>query len=273
VDWIHVTQDRVQRWADHVNSRPFGSIKTGNFVSSLNHAFQVSHFWASLYLAFPSTLWLSPTLRSPTRGQQPNSSSCLGVRIVNMERSVGRWCVVEFGSVCAWKVSLRLLSSVSDGVFLICFVGLTSSCTRLRDADDCLLGCCAVWSSRYWPTFRNCLLPQLKRSVAGFSPRRPGFAPSSVHVEFVVDTVALNQVFLRVLRFYPVSMIPPLLHIHPYVWGMDKGPVSGRSSTERVSPHRNVRASFILCIYMLHVISPPVSIATAFTSLLCNFFL
>jgi hypothetical protein len=33
-------------------------------------------------------------------------------------------------------------------------------------------------------------------------------------VGFVVDKVALGQVFLRVLQFSPVSIIPPLLHIH-----------------------------------------------------------
>jgi hypothetical protein len=31
-------------------------------------------------------------------------------------------------------------------------------------------------------------------------------------VGFVVDKVALGQVFLRVLRFSPVNFIPPLLH-------------------------------------------------------------
>jgi hypothetical protein len=42
--------------------------------------------------------------------------------------------------------------------------------------------------------------------VAGLSPRRPVFAPGSIHVEFVVDKVALGQVFLRVLRFSPVNI-------------------------------------------------------------------
>jgi hypothetical protein len=36
----------------------------------------------------------------------------------------------------------------------------------------------------------------------------------SIHVGFVVDKVALGQVSLRVLLFSPVSIIPPLLHIH-----------------------------------------------------------
>jgi hypothetical protein len=32
----------------------------------------------------------------------------------------------------------------------------------------------------------------------------------AVHVGFVVDILALGQVFLRVVRFSPVSIIPPL---------------------------------------------------------------
>jgi hypothetical protein len=50
------------------------------------------------------------------------------------------------------------------------------------------------------------------RLVAGLPSRRPGFDPGSVHVEFVVDRVALGQVFPRVFLFSPVSFIPPLLH-------------------------------------------------------------
>jgi hypothetical protein len=37
--------------------------------------------------------------------------------------------------------------------------------------------------------------PSLKRLVAGFALRRPGFKPGSSHVEFVVDKVALGQIF------------------------------------------------------------------------------
>jgi hypothetical protein len=36
--------------------------------------------------------------------------------------------------------------------------------------------------------------------------------PGPVHVGFVVDKVALGQVFPRVLRFSPVNFISPLLH-------------------------------------------------------------
>jgi hypothetical protein len=35
-----------------------------------------------------------------------------------------------------------------------------------------------------------------ERLVSGLSLRRSGFAPGSIHVEFVVNKVALGQVFL-----------------------------------------------------------------------------
>jgi hypothetical protein len=38
----------------------------------------------------------------------------------------------------------------------------------------------------------------------------------SIHVGFVVDKVAPGQVFLRVLLFYPVNIIPPSFSILIY---------------------------------------------------------
>jgi len=49
--------------------------------------------------------------------------------------------------------------------------------------------------------------------VAGLSPRRPGFAPRSVYVGFVVDKVALGQIYLRVFKFSLVNIIPPCSYI------------------------------------------------------------
>jgi hypothetical protein len=49
-------------------------------------------------------------------------------------------------------------------------------------------------------------VPWLRSLVTGLSPRRSGFAPGSIHVGFVVDKVALGQVFLRVLRFSTVNI-------------------------------------------------------------------
>jgi hypothetical protein len=47
----------------------------------------------------------------------------------------------------------------------------------------------------------NKAVPWLRRLVAGIPLRRPGFDPGSVHVGFVVDKIALRQVFQPVLRF------------------------------------------------------------------------
>jgi hypothetical protein len=47
-----------------------------------------------------------------------------------------------------------------------------------------------------------------------FLPHRLGFNPVQVHVGFVVNKVALIQVFLPALPFYTVSIIPPILHTH-----------------------------------------------------------
>jgi hypothetical protein len=42
---------------------------------------------------------------------------------------------------------------------------------------------------------RRKAVPYLRRLVPGFPPRRPGFEPRLDHVGFVVDKVAVGQVF------------------------------------------------------------------------------
>jgi hypothetical protein len=46
-------------------------------------------------------------------------------------------------------------------------------------------------------------VPRLRWLVAGLSPRRSGFAPGSIHVGFVVDKVALGQVFSPSSSVFP----------------------------------------------------------------------
>jgi hypothetical protein len=77
-------------------------------------------------------------------------------------------------------------------------------------------------------------VPWLGPFVANLSPKKPGFAPGSVHV---VDKAALGQVFLRVRLFFLVSNITQwfsiLMH-HPgdeqYAWPQFR---------DVVSPHRH----------------------------------
>jgi hypothetical protein len=55
---------------------------------------------------------------------------------------------------------------------------------------------------------------------------------------FVMDDVALGQVFLQVLRFSPVSMILPLFHIHLCInWGWTMGPLE--AAVPQNSPRHN----------------------------------
>jgi len=56
-------------------------------------------------------------------------------------------------------------------------------------------------------------VPFVRRLVAGLSPRRPELNPRSVYLGFMVERVALGQVFLRVLRSFRVIVIQLVLHI------------------------------------------------------------
>jgi hypothetical protein len=49
-------------------------------------------------------------------------------------------------------------------------------------------------------------VPRLRRLVVGLPPRRPGFDPGSVRVGFVVDKVALGQVFPPEYFGFPLSI-------------------------------------------------------------------
>ena len=59
-----------------------------------------------------------------------------------------------------------------------------------------------------------CQRSEVKQLVMGVSPRRTWLDPRSVHVGFVVDKVALAQVYLRLLRLHTLRVIPAALHIH-----------------------------------------------------------
>lgn len=46
-------------------------------------------------------------------------------------------------------------------------------------------------------------------NVTLLSLQRPGVEPGPVHVEFVVDEGIVGQIYLRLVCFFPVSIIPP----------------------------------------------------------------
>jgi hypothetical protein len=53
------------------------------------------------------------------------------------------------------------------------------------------------------------------RLVAGFPPRRPEFKTGSSHVGFLMDKVALGQVFSEYFGFSCQSSFQQFLHNHP----------------------------------------------------------
>jgi hypothetical protein len=61
----------------------------------------------------------------------------------------------------------------------------------------------------------DCMLavPWVSLLVVILSPRRLGFEPGPFNVGFLVDRVTIRQVLLQALRFPPVNVVPPVLHI------------------------------------------------------------
>jgi hypothetical protein len=76
--------------------------------------------------------------------------------------------------------------------------------------------------------------------VGELSPRSPEFSPGSIHVGFVVDKVALVQVFFSEVFGFPLSVS---FHRRSrylcVIWGMNSMPVNGSSSETQISPHKN----------------------------------
>jgi hypothetical protein len=58
--------------------------------------------------------------------------------------------------------------------------------------------------------------PKLRRLVASFPPRRLGFAPRSGQVGFMVDKVALGQVFSEYFGLLCQSSFRQILHTHSH---------------------------------------------------------
>jgi hypothetical protein len=69
-------------------------------------------------------------------------------------------------------------------------------------------------STTWFGFFPKLWLVSLKRLVAGFPLRRPGFKSGSSHVGFVVDKVALGQVFSEYFSFPCQSSFHQFLQIH-----------------------------------------------------------
>lgn len=87
---------------------------------------------------------------------------------------------------------------------------------------------------------RKNAVPWFRRLVTGHSPRMHGFDLGPVHARFVVGKLALGQVSFRILRCYPVSIIPSMfrtqLHLHAtLIYQKEKRQKAGHLQTEQSS--------------------------------------
>jgi hypothetical protein len=69
-----------------------------------------------------------------------------------------------------------------------------------------------------------------------------GYAPRSVTVGFVLKYVVIVQVFVQVIRFSPVSIIPPLLSIliSPAGWTTGQSDVAVRRQSHPIDMNNNI---------------------------------
>jgi hypothetical protein len=83
--------------------------------------------------------------------------------------------------------------------------------------------CLEVQAQKYQPNrnawFARCQSPcHGSGNFCGLSLRTPGLIPKLEHVGFVADKVVLGQIFLRILQFSAVTVMPLLLHTQAYVY-------------------------------------------------------
>jgi hypothetical protein len=102
------------------------------------------------------------------------------------------------------KIFRRILRSTPHTVIKSIYPNIPARNNRLCGIENKKNGFLAYLESFCTVTLWRAV-PWLRRLVPGFSPQRHGFDPVSVHVGFVMDKVALGQVFLRVVGF-PLSV-------------------------------------------------------------------
>jgi hypothetical protein len=99
-----------------------------------------------------------------------------------------------------FRLKLSIIKSIPD-IVLITAVKLELRSIMVRPLS--YLPRAVASSPTYFSIFPSMAVPWLRRLVASLSPWRPGFDIRSVHVEFVVDKVALGQVFPPSTSVFP----------------------------------------------------------------------
>ena len=98
-------------------------------------------------------------------------------------------------------LTFHVKSIVSEATYELHICSASRLYTRLTARN----GLKSVWDAREM---------FIHASLSGLPSRRSGYGPRPFHVEFVVDQVALEQVFLRVLRLSAVTYHPHQVSLH-----------------------------------------------------------
>jgi hypothetical protein len=113
-------------------------------------------------------------------------------------------------------------------------------------------------------------MPWLRWLVAGLPLWRCGFYPRPVHMRFVVNKVALGQVFLSVIKLSPVSIILPMLHTHLWLQaaGIRRTHRQGLGTLKWISAFPEVEGigknSTFIFFHQLHVVDVSAHIVNEF---------
>ena len=102
-----------------------------------------------------------------------------------------------------------------------------------------------------------------RRLVADLSKPKHSFDARSIHLWFVVDKMAFLQFFIRILRFYFVNIIPPILHTHLNLHAAPTGRTNGRRlGTFRKSDHFEHRSTWTFLFFkgLFSIIHPSMCI-------------
>jgi hypothetical protein len=146
--------------------------------------------------------WLStvPSGKSRDRPRQPLPFKSLQIH-----------CSMLYSLNCNWVTKRTLTRSP------VCVCCCRRQCTKNLCASN------RLFHNQYLPPGPSFITrviksrPWHRSGVTGFPLRHPGFKPKSGHVVFVVDKVALEQVFCKYFSFPCQSSFHQLLHNHQHL--------------------------------------------------------
>jgi hypothetical protein len=189
--------------------------QSSSFSQSHNHS---PRFTLTLYSQFYSqlTVWLPPGGLQQQSAVKINRRVKAGVWITFLP--LGSPPSMIFCSAVSWRLKRQENRSTSfEGSSIVGVQegnGEAASPACGWTATDIYRDRVGIMVNKQHACMRILLdVPWLWRLVAGLSPRSPVFSPGSLRMGFVVDKVAIRQVFLRVIRFSLVSTFPPWISI------------------------------------------------------------